>query len=239
MNLPQTVETQDSSQRKFRVKTYARRESRMTRAQKKALSELLTTYELPYCGSAIDYSTIYPGARRFAVEIGFGDGEALLKQAMQNQTTAYLGIEVFRPGVGKCLIQLKRNDVRNVRVSTADARDVVMHQLPANSVDEFIVLFPDPWPKARHRKRRLINTKFIELCADRLTGGGTITVVTDFEDYAEQVYQVLADSPDLEDLATNGSFIQTSDSQLQTRYARKAEQSGNPVTELRFARRAR
>lgn len=220
------------NQPNHRVKTYARRESRITAAQKKALAELLDLFELPFERKVINGLEFFPQAKRFALEIGFGDGEALVQRALQNPTTAYLGIEVYRPGVGKCLMQIKKNEIRNIRVSTADARDVVAHQLPSHSVDEFVFLFPDPWPKSRHQKRRLLNADFLELCTDRLTTSGTITVVTDCAGYAEQVDQIVTESARLENLEASISSVGNVKSEPHTRYARKAIQAGNQIIEL-------
>ncbi len=237
--MQQSVTTQTLDHQNFRVKTYARRESRITPAQKKALTDLLEVYELPFTKAEIDFLDIFPGVNRIAVEIGFGDGEALLQQAKQNTTTGYLGIEVFRPGVGKCLMHLHKNKIDNVRISTFDARDVLSYQIPANSVNEFIILFPDPWPKARHHKRRLINSQFIQLCVDRLVAGGMITIVTDCEDYAGEIHRLLTQRVDLERIETVEHSPAKQPMGPQTRYARKAVQSGNPAYEMNYVRTAR
>lgn len=236
--MQQSVMTQNSEHRKFRVKTYARRESRITSAQKKALTDLLDLYELPFSEAAVNFPDIFPDAKRIAVEIGFGDGEALVEQARQHENTGYLGIEVFRPGVGKCLLNLHKNTIDNVRVSTHDARDVLTYQIPANSINEFIILFPDPWPKVRHHKRRLINIEFIQLCVDRLIEGGMIRIVTDCEDYASQVNRVLTENAQLANIETCVQSLATRFIGPQTRYARKAIQSGNPAYEMNYVRTA-
>ena len=223
----------ETGKRQARIKTFARRESRITPAQQKALAELLGLYQIPWTNKKIDISEVFPKAKKFAVEIGFGDGSALLEQAMRNTETAYLGIEVFRPGVGKCLIQLQRNNITNVRISTADARDVISEQISSASVHEFIMLFPDPWPKMRHRKRRLVNPEFIALCVDRLVPGGTITIVTDSVDYAQQVIDVLEDNDGLESLAHH---LASSERRSPTRYEKKAIAAGHSVFEMQYAK---
>ena len=228
----------ESDKKQFRVKTYARRESRITPAQKKALAELLSLYELPLTDSPICVSEVFSGTSRFAIEIGFGDGETLVNRAQQNTTTAYLGIEVYRPGVGKCLLRIHKNNVKNVRVSTNDARDVLLQQIPSNAVNEFIILFPDPWPKSRHRKRRLINFEFVELCVDRLVIGGIVLIVTDSRDYAQQVLEILEENPNLESVTPRKDAAEVQDRQQQTRYARKASQSGKQVFEMLYTRSA-
>ncbi len=219
-----------------RVKTYVRRESRITPAQKRALTELLDLYQLPLADSQFNISETFPQARRFAIEFGFGDGEFLVQQALMNNDTAYLGIEVFRPGVGKCLLNLHKNGIKNVRISTSDARDVLAQQIPSDSVNEIIILFPDPWPKARHRKRRLINAEFVALCVDRLVTNGSILMVTDSGDYADQARHLLLENGSLKSLTADEHQARVPAGALQTRYASKAVQSGNPIFELCFAR---
>ncbi len=226
----------ESGRKQFRVKTYARRESRITPAQQRALAELLSLYELPLTDAPICVSEAFPGTSRFAIEIGFGDGETLVHRAQQNKNTAYLGIEVYRPGVGKCLLRLHKNNVKNVRVSTNDARDVLLQQVPSNAVNEFIILFPDPWPKLRHRKRRLVNSEFVKLCVDRLVIGGTILIVTDSSDYAQQVLEILEVNPNLESMTPIQDAAEVQDRRQQTRYARKASLSGNQVFEMLYTR---
>lgn len=220
--------------RQSRIKTYSRRESRITPAQQKALAELLEIYQLPYSDSKIDISEVFPGVERFVVEVGFGDGESLVQQALENDDTAYLGIEVYRPGVGKCLMQLKKNNLTNVRISTADARDVISRQLRSNSVHEFIILFPDPWPKARHHKRRLINPEFISLCTDRLAERGSISIKTDSSGYADQALKTLEANTQLESAPACDALSK----RAQTRYQKKAMQAGSAVYEFRYVRSA-
>lgn len=224
--------TSEMDKQRGRIKTYSRRESRITPAQQRALAVLLDSYQLPYSDSKINLSKEFPGTEKFAIEVGFGDGESLVQQALENKNTAYLGIEVYRPGVGKCLMQLSDNNVTNVRISTADARDVISNQIHSNCVNEFMILFPDPWPKARHHKRRLINSEFIDLCADRLIERGLITIKTDSSNYADQVVDVLEANTQLECIAPDSCLS----NRPQTRYENKAMRAGNTVYEMRYAR---
>ena len=219
------------------IKTYLRRESRITPAQRKALTELLGHYELAYSEQQIDVRQEFPDSTRFSVEIGFGDGDALIWRALTNPQTAYLGIEVYRPGVGKCLHNLHHNNVKNVRVSTVDARDVLQFQIPENSIDELVILFPDPWPKARHRKRRLLNAQFVNLCVERIVPSGAVHIATDSSDYAEQILEILDQHKELKRITLNR---ETNPNQLQrrrTKYEQKGKDAGNRIFEMVYTRR--
>ncbi len=222
--------------KQHRVKTFVRRESRITRAQKRALTELLELYQLPLIDGKLNISEILPNADRFTVELGFGDGESLIQRALANPSTAHLGIEVYRPGIGKCLLNLHKRNIHNVRISTSDARDVMAQQIPANLVNELIILFPDPWPKARHHKRRLINADFIELCVDRLAMAGSILIVTDSRDYADQITHALEENNQLRCLKWHRNLSGVPTDQSPTRFARKAIHAGSPIFEMHYIR---
>ena len=220
-----------------RNQTYSRRESRITTAQRRALVELLDEYSLPYTDEKINITQVFYGVKRFCIEIGFGDGRNLLDMAVANSQTGYLGIEVYRPGVGKCLRLLHKNNIANVRISTADARDVLNRQIPAESVDEIYILFPDPWPKLRHHKRRLIDSDFVNVCASRMAIDGTLSVATDSKNYAERILELLQQCDKLRNLAECEGFAKAGESQrLQTRYERKATENNHTVYDMIFRR---
>ena len=225
------------AQKHQRVKTYARRESRMTAAQRRAIENLSELYVVPSADVSLDLQQIFPKLNRFALEVGFGDGEALVHLARTNPDTGYLGIEVYRPGVGKCLLALHRLNIDNVRVSTSDARDVLALQLPPRLLSEIFFHFPDPWPKRKHRKRRLIQPEFVELCVSRLTDDGRIIFVTDSSDYAAYARERFAEN-DRIGILDDGQELSTGRLQRsETRYERKALERGNFIHEFVFQRR--
>ncbi|MDE0308763.1 MAG: tRNA (guanosine(46)-N7)-methyltransferase TrmB [Acidiferrobacterales bacterium] len=223
----------------FRNRTYARRESRITQAQQRALAELSHRYVVHRGESEIKLSELLPGADRYAVEIGFGDGDALVELAADNPTTGYVGIEVYRPGIGKCLMSLDRRGLDNVRICARDARDVLRDCRPRASLAAIYVLFPDPWPKKRHHKRRLMNPEFVDLCADCLQAAGRIYFSTDWPDYAQAALRHLESNDRIDNVAGSDRFYTGERLRPQTRYELKALARGDRIYDLVFERRVR
>ena len=219
-----------------RNKTYVRRESRITRAQRRALAEFSERYVLSEITSTLELASLFPSADRYAVELGFGDGDALVEMASANPDTGYIGVEVYRPGVGRCLQSLNDRGLDNVRVYTQDARDLMTNHIPGNSLGEIYILFPDPWPKKRHHKRRLVNSEFIALCASRMQVGSRLHFATDCRDYAYQTLYHLEASEEFENTCGAGFFCTDEGVRPKTRYERKAEQRGDRIYDLIFER---
>ena len=217
-----------------RVKTYARRESRMTVAQRRALENLSERYLVPPTDALLDLTQMFPKLNRFALEVGFGDGEALVHLARANPDTGYLGIEVYRPGVGKCLMALHRWNINNVRISTFDARDVLEYQLPPKSLNEIFFHFPDPWPKRKHKKRRLIQPEFVELCMSRLVDDSRIIFVTDSSDYAAYAQEIFVENDQIKSIADSQELKSSRLQRPETRYERKALAKGSLIYEFVF-----
>ena len=223
-------------QRNRRVKTYARRASRITKAQRRALVELLPVYGIGDSSEPLDLAGMFPNAEKFCVEVGFGDGEALAAMASANPRNVYLGIEVYRSGIGRCLRRLNQAGLENVRVSSADVRDV-LERFATESIHEICVFFPDPWSKRRHHKRRLIQPDFIDLCAGKLTPGGVICMATDSLQYAQHMLEVLTENGEIRNFSDDGGFCDGNPNRPQTQFERKALECGSAVYDLIFVRR--
>ena len=155
----------------------------MTPAQKRALAELFPRLGIEPIGR-LDLDRVFGRVAPRTLEIGFGDGATLAELATASPHSDFLGIEVHRPGVGRLLLELEKRQLTNVRVICADAVDTLAHNLAPASFDRILLWFPDPWPKQRHHKRRLLQPAFIELVAGHLKPGGTFHVATDSEEYA-------------------------------------------------------
>ena len=224
---------------KSRNKTYVRRESRITRAQQRALSEFSERYVLQDIESVIKLDELFPGLNRYALEIGFGDGEALIELAAANPDTGFIGVEVYRPGVGRCLLALDKANIDNVRVCMFDARDVLGGFIPEQSLSEIFILFSDPWPKKRHHKRRLVNSEFIQLCAACLKTEGRMIFATDAQDYAQQVLNQLEANSEFRNLAGPTGFYDGEPLRPMTRFERKALARGDQIYDLVFCRSER
>ncbi len=171
-----------------------RRAGRITRSQQRALDELWPVYGVGFDGRVLDFEGLFGRRAPVVVEIGFGNGETLVEQAAAHPDLDYLGIEVHEPGVGHCLLEAERAGLCNLRIIAHDALEVLKEQIPRASLSRLNLYFPDPWPKKRHHKRRIVQDGFVELVADRLVEGGTLNVATDWANYAEHIDEVLARS---------------------------------------------
>ncbi|MDR3201377.1 MAG: tRNA (guanosine(46)-N7)-methyltransferase TrmB [Spirochaetales bacterium] len=182
----------------FPIRSYVLR-SRMTPAQKKAYEKYRDSgrvFTLPASVFPLEFSSRKAAGKLF-IEIGFGMGRAIALMAERNPGAEYLGIEVHTPGVARLLWEIETRALDNISIIHADALPAVRDMIQANSVDGFHIFFPDPWPKKRHHKRRLINADFLRLLAGRLREGGYIYIVTDWEDYAGWIQEALAEVPEL------------------------------------------
>jgi len=208
-------------------RTYLRKRGRMTRGQERALRELAPHY----CVHAP------PAARPLGVEIGFGMGQALAQWAQAAPDWALVGVEVYQPGIGALLLQLDRDGLDNVRVIEGAAEPVLAERFDDESIDELRVLFPDPWPKKRHHKRRLVQPAFVELLARKLAPGGRLHLATDWAPYAAWMLEVLAQNPAFENLFGPGAFAPDRQQRPPTRFEARGEKLGHEVRDLLFRRR--
>ena len=176
------------------VRSFVRREGRMTPAQERAFERLWGRFGIDYAPLPLDLDRVFGRHAERVLEIGFGNGETLVAQAAADPARDYVGVEVHRPGVGHCLLAADAAGLQNMRVIVHDAVEVLREQVPPGSLQRVNVYFPDPWPKKRHHKRRLLQSPFLELVAARLAAGGTLRIATDWQNYAEHIDGVLADS---------------------------------------------
>jgi tRNA (guanine-N7-)-methyltransferase len=184
----------------------------------------------------LNLDALYGRSARRVAEIGFGNGDNLLALAALRPAEDFLGIEVHRPGVGRLLLQLQEHGIGNVRVVCRDAVELLERSLSGPCLDEILILFPDPWPKKRHHKRRLIQPAFIALLADRLKTGGALRLATDWEPYAAQMLITLSAEPRLRNVAADGGFIPRPAERSSTRFERRGERLGHSVWDLDFRR---
>lgn len=215
------------------VRSYVIRAARLTSGQKRALEELYPVFGVPF-PPAPDLGALFPSCRRHVVEIGFGNGEATLEIAKAFPDTGFLGIEVHPPGVGHLLGEIQKQGLSNLRVLRWDAVEVIA-ALPEASVDAFHVFFPDPWPKKKHHKRRLLQPAFLNDLARTLKPGGVFYFATDWEEYAEEVLADLKALPDFEnDFESWASGVTWRPS---TRFERRGLLEQRPIREVQFHKR--
>jgi tRNA (guanine-N7-)-methyltransferase len=212
-----------NSQRR-EVRSFVRREGRMTVAQKRALEELWPRFGF-HQGDA------FARGAPVVLEIGFGNGEHLLARAQAEPDNDFLGVEVHRPGVGRVLNRAAAADLRNLRVACHDAVEVLRDWLPERALAEILVYFPDPWPKKRHHKRRLVSPAFAALAASRLAPGGLLKLATDWAHYADQMRAVL----DAEPALAGGIVPRPADRPL-THFEKRGMKLGHEVADLVYRR---
>ena len=221
------------------IRSYVIRAGRITSAQQRALGEHWSRYGVDYQPRALDLPLLFGRVAPCTLEIGFGNGEHLLERALAQPAQDFLGVEVHRPGIGHLLLAAAKAGVANLRVIQHDAVEVLQQQLGSDSLDEVQVLFPDPWPKKRHHKRRIVQPGFVALLASRLRAGGRLHVATDWEPYAEDMLLVLNGCSLLANCADGGGFlaIDAVEARSATRFQRRGERLGHRVRELLFRRR--
>lgn len=219
------------------IRSFVMRAGRMTSGQARALDELWPRYGAPYSPAPIDFTALFGRDAPRTLEIGFGNGEHLANLAEAHPERDYLGIEVHRPGVGHLLMLAQSRGLTNIRVSDHDAVEVLSHQVPPSSLDEVLVLFPDPWHKKRHHKRRLIQPPFVELIASRLKAGGVFKLATDWEEYAHQMLAVLNGAgARFTNLSATGDWMPRPGERAPTRFEKRGARLGHGVRDLAFRR---
>ncbi len=185
---------QDGNAKKRTIRSFVRRAGRMTSSQQRALDELWPAYGVDFDESPLDVETLFGRRADLVLEIGFGNGETLVEQATAAPEKDFIGIEVHEPGVGHCMLKADEAGISNLRLISHDAIDVLRHQLPAGSVSRLNLYFPDPWPKKRHHKRRIVQPGFLDLVGNCLAPDGALHIATDWENYAEHIDEMLAQS---------------------------------------------
>jgi tRNA (guanine-N7-)-methyltransferase len=220
------------------VRSFVTRAGRITPAQQRALVELWPKYGLEFIPQPLQLRALYARSARCTIEIGFGNGDNLPRLAGAHPERDFLGIEVHRAGVGRLLLALEAQQLRNVRIVCHDAVEVLEAQVPPLSVQEILILFPDPWPKKRHHKRRLLQPAFAALAASRLAAGGQLRLATDWEPYAQHMLETLNASATLENLAADGGFVPRPSEREPTRFERRGERLGHEVWDLAYRKKA-
>jgi tRNA (guanine-N7-)-methyltransferase len=214
------------------IRSYVLRQGRFSRGQQRAYAELLPRFGIPYAPREIDFDATFGSQAPVVAEIGFGMGETTARIARENPATHYLAIEVHAPGVGSLARQLNESGLENVRIVQHDAVEVLRDMVPAESLAAIHVFFPDPWPKKRHHKRRLIQPAFASLAASRLAPGGMLHVATDWQEYAEHVLGVLLATDGLENTAEG--FAPRPSTRPETKFERRGVKLGHGVWDIVF-----
>ncbi len=215
------------------IRSFVRREGRLTTAQQRALDEHWPRFGIAADNRPLDPQALFGRAAPLWLEIGFGDGEALHHIASLHPEVDFIGIEVHRPGVGHLLNRVADSGLDNVRVVSADATEVLRNQIPDGLLARALIFFPDPWPKKRHHKRRLIQPAFADELARVIAPGGALHLATDWADYAEHMHAVLDDHPAF---AADASG-ERPDYRPPTKFEERGLRKGHGVEDLLYTRR--
>ncbi|GAA5078422.1 tRNA (guanosine(46)-N7)-methyltransferase TrmB [Lysobacter panacisoli] len=219
------------------VRSFVLRQGRFTEAQQRAFDTLWPRYGLDYTGQPRDFDVAFGRSAKRVLEIGFGNGEALRFAAQNDHERDLIGIEVHAPGVGRLLNALAQDDAGNVRVYHHDAVEVLRNEIADGSLDEIRIYFPDPWHKKRHNKRRLVQPEFAALLASKLAIGGRLHLATDWQDYAEQMWDVLDATSGLVNRAGPRGSVERPPWRPQTHFETRGQKLGHGVWDLLYDRR--
>ncbi len=217
------------------IQSFVRRQGRMTAAQAHALQTYQDDYMLD-ASKSWDLSDIFPGVEKFVLEIGFGNSESLIQQAIDEPDKGFVGIEVHSPGLGHCMQLCHQHDLCNLRVCQADAFLVLQQCIADASLDRIQIYFPDPWPKNRHHKRRLIQSVFVDTLASKCRSGALVHMATDWQPYAEHALSVFAEHSGLENLSLTQDYVAKPSYRPETKFERRGYALGHRSHDLLFKR---
>ncbi len=216
------------------IRSFVLRKGRLTVAQERALKELWPTFGIDTEAGFINVDQLFGRAAPLVVEIGFGNGEATWQMAVAEPEKNFIGIEVHKPGVGHLLQALEKHELTNVRIARDDAVDFLRDQVPANSIDEVRIYFPDPWHKKRHHKRRIIQPAFLDLLDTKMKSGGLLHLATDWFPYAEHMLEVCQAHPHFENASAGEDYPEKPEWRPETKYEKRGERLNQPSRDLLF-----
>jgi tRNA (guanine-N7-)-methyltransferase len=220
------------------IRSFVRRAGRITPSQQRALDELWPDYGVQYVDSPLDLTHLFGRTAPVVVEIGFGNGESLVDQAAANPDRDFLGIEVHEPGVGHCLLKAEEADIHNLKIVAHDAVEVMTNQVPPGALSRVNLYFPDPWPKKRHHKRRIVQPDFVGLIAEKLAAGGTLNVATDWANYSEHIDKVLSQSDRFTCIQRHEHDGDEPFDRPQTKFERRGLRKGHRISDRCFEKTA-
>lgn len=188
------------------IRSFVIRSGRLTDSQRKAIADHWQEFVIPATDALLDLPALFPRPGRLVIEIGFGMGDSLLAMARQEPATNFIGIEVHQPGIGKLLHGIAEQQLQNLKIICRDATEVLARCIPPATIDRIQIFFPDPWPKKKHQKRRIVQPEFMALLQERLKPGGQIHLATDWEEYAQYMLEVMEAVPGMHNHEGAGNF---------------------------------
>ncbi|MEQ9745635.1 tRNA (guanosine(46)-N7)-methyltransferase TrmB [Pectobacterium actinidiae] len=219
-----------------RIRSFVRRQGRLTNGQQLALDNYWPVMGVEYQTEQVDFNALFGRDAPVVLEIGFGMGASLVTMAAQHPEQNFLGIEVHLPGVGACLASAQEAGISNLRVMCHDAVDVLMNMIPDGSLSMVQLFFPDPWHKARHNKRRIVQVPFVQLVQSKLKVGGVFHMATDWEPYAQHMLEVMTSVAEYRNLSDNNEYVERPESRPLTKFEARGQRLGHGVWDLMFER---
>ena len=232
--VPLSTERTDEGFFRRTIKTYVIRAGRMTDNERRSYEELNQVWCIPFEHRTLNFAEIFGNTNPITMEIGFGMGQATAQIAAANPDMNYLGSEVHVPGIGRLLYEIKTRQLKNLFIIEHDAVEILETMIPDNSISAFHVFFPDPWPKKKHHKRRLMQRPHTDLLAQKLAPGGYIYFATDWDEYAEVALEELSHTPGLHNRYE--SYAPHQEWRPRTKFEQKGIDAGREIHELYFIR---
>ncbi len=218
------------------VKSYVKREGRLTKGQAAAIESNWATMGLEHENGLLDFAEIFGNDNPVVLEIGFGMGKSLVEMAAAQPDHNFIGIEVHTPGVGACLMDAAEAGVTNLRVFDHDAIEILADCIPDNSLAKLQLFFPDPWHKTRHHKRRIVQPEFAQTIRGKLAIGGVFHMATDWENYAEHMLEVMQVAEGYENTSDTADYVPRPDFRPLTKFEQRGHRLGHGVWDLIFKR---
>ena len=231
---PSETEVEGAPPRR-RVRSFVRREGRLTPGQQRALDNLWHRFGIEQSDQWLDLEALFGRVAQVTLEIGYGNGESLLQMAIAAPECDFIGIEVHRPGVGRLLARIEESGITNLRTLCADAVEVLRQQIAPHSIDRLQLFFPDPWHKTRHNKRRIVSPEWVALVHRCLAPAGVLHMATDWQPYAEQMLAVLSQAEGFCNRSAAGDYMPRPDERPLTKFEQRGERLGHGVWDLMFA----
>ncbi|MCG8382186.1 MAG: tRNA (guanosine(46)-N7)-methyltransferase TrmB [Gammaproteobacteria bacterium] len=219
------------------IRSFVRRSGRMTKAQKEAFECHWETYGLDVEVCSLNFFHIFGNQFPVWLEVGFGNGDVLLEMATANPDINFIGIDVYKPGVGRLLKNIAALELSNVKVICDDAVTVLQSAIEPGSLDRVLVFFPDPWPKKKHHKRRLVSLDFVHLLSERIAPSGTLHLATDWEEYAYQMVEVIDRSGNFVNTGAASGFADRPAYRPETHFERRGARLGHGIWDVLYKRK--
>ena len=225
----------DSETKNRTIRSFVKRESRLTKAQELALENYWDKHGVDFNNDLIDLSSLFNHPAPIVMDIGVGTGDTTFHHAKKHPENNYLAIEVHKPGVGRLLNAIESKKLNNIKIINHDVVEVLQYQIPNRCLSQVFIFFPDPWPKKKHHKRRLINKSLLELLKKKLTRNGRLHIATDWENYAEQIQELCNSDNGLLNLNSSNKTVPRPDWRVQTRYETRGLRLEHEVWDFCYA----